>query len=242
MSCTALMSTPLKKVLIGNVAQVFAQTAQLLLQEDKSKSERQKQSGCTVSSTGKILRQSRCHLHNYNKKTALNSRCFASLCERLDADHFQLLYHSEIRWLSRGYRPLEEQCSPLAEHYTDDKFCGKLAYLSDIFDQLNQLNVSMQGRNCTVFLVSDKIEGLKKKLVFWNRRIKEGQFDMFPHLSETLEASFHVNISSVITQCLSQLSQKFTDYIPVLPPPLDFGPILCGSCFRRHGSVHCVGK
>lgn len=53
---------------------------------------------------------------------------------------------------------LEEQRSPLAEHYTDDQFCAKLAYLSDIFDQVNQLNVSMQGRNSTVFLVSDKIE------------------------------------------------------------------------------------
>ncbi len=39
---------------------------------------------------------------NYIKKKALNSRCFAALCERLDADHLQLLYHSEIRWLSRG--------------------------------------------------------------------------------------------------------------------------------------------
>uniref|UniRef100_A0A9J7Z8E8 DUF4371 domain-containing protein n=1 Tax=Cyprinus carpio carpio TaxID=630221 RepID=A0A9J7Z8E8_CYPCA len=120
---------------------------------------------------------------NYIKKNALNSRCFAALCERLDADHLQLLYHSEIRWLSRGcvlnrlfelrkevHTFLEEQRSPLAEHYTDDQFCAKLAYLSDIFDQLNQLNVSMQGRNSTVFLVSDKIEGFKKKLILWNRR------------------------------------------------------------------------
>lgn len=40
---------------------------------------------------------------------------------------------------------------------------------------------------------------------------------MFPHLSETLEASSHVNISSVITQHLSQLSQKFADYFPEDP-------------------------
>uniref|UniRef100_A0A673KQ08 HAT C-terminal dimerisation domain-containing protein n=1 Tax=Sinocyclocheilus rhinocerous TaxID=307959 RepID=A0A673KQ08_9TELE len=153
-----------------------------------------------------------------------------SMCERLDADHLQLLYHSKIRWLSRGcvlnrlfelrkevHTFLEEQRSPLAEHYNDDQFCAKLAYLSDIFDQLNQLNVSMQGRNSTVFLVSDKIEGFKKKLILWNRRVKEGRFDMFPHLSETLEASSHVNISSVITQHLSQLSQKFADYFPEDP-------------------------
>uniref|UniRef100_A0A673KXC9 HAT C-terminal dimerisation domain-containing protein n=1 Tax=Sinocyclocheilus rhinocerous TaxID=307959 RepID=A0A673KXC9_9TELE len=170
----------------------------------------------------KILQQSRCHQNCM--------RCFAAMCERLDADHLQLLYHSKIRWLSRGcvlnrlfelrkevHTFLEEQRSPLAEHYNDDQFCAKLAYLSDIFDQLNQLNVSMQGRNSTVFLVSDKIEGFKKKLILWNRRVKEGRFDMFPHLSETLEASSHVNISSVITQHLSQLSQKFADYFPEDP-------------------------
>lgn len=69
----------------------------------------------------------------------------------------------------------------------------------------------MQGRSNTVFLGSDKIEGFKKKLILWNRRVKEGGFD------KTLEAFSHVNISSVITQHLSQLSQKFADYLPKDP-------------------------
>ena len=79
------------------------------------------------------------------KKNALNSRCFAALCERLDVDHLQLLYHSEVKCLSRGralnhlfelikemHIFLEEKHSPLAEHYTN--FYAKLAYLSDMFD------------------------------------------------------------------------------------------------------------
>ena len=99
------------------------------------------------------------------------------MCENLDSDHLQLLHHSEVRWLSKGqvlnhlfelrrqvYMFLQDQRSPLAEHYIDDCFCAKLAYLSDIFDQLNQLNKSMQGRNSSVFLFADKIEGLKKNI------------------------------------------------------------------------------
>ena len=39
---------------------------------------------------------------NYIKKNALHSRCFAALCDRLDLDHLQLLYHCEVRWLSKG--------------------------------------------------------------------------------------------------------------------------------------------
>uniref|UniRef100_A0A8C6T1B5 Uncharacterized protein n=1 Tax=Neogobius melanostomus TaxID=47308 RepID=A0A8C6T1B5_9GOBI len=39
---------------------------------------------------------------NFIKNSAVNSRCFAKLCEDIEADHVQLLYHSEVRWLSRG--------------------------------------------------------------------------------------------------------------------------------------------
>lgn len=97
---------------------------------------------------------------------------------------------------------LEEHCS-----LTDDQFCAKLAYLSDIFDQLNQLNVSMNDRNSTAFLVSDKIEGFKEKLILWNRGVKGGRFDMFPHLSETLEASSHVNIKCYNPALVSVVSK-----------------------------------
>lgn len=39
---------------------------------------------------------------NFIKNNAVNSRCFAKLCEDREADHVQLLCHSEVRWLSRG--------------------------------------------------------------------------------------------------------------------------------------------
>nr|CAB3267855.1 zinc finger BED domain-containing protein 5-like [Phallusia mammillata] len=82
---------------------------------------------------------------NYIKKNALHSRCFAALCDRLDSEHLQLLYHSEVRWLSKGrilnrlfelkrevYKFLQH--SPLAEHYINNHFCAKLSDLSDIFN------------------------------------------------------------------------------------------------------------
>ncbi|CAG4975310.1 unnamed protein product [Parnassius apollo] len=39
---------------------------------------------------------------NYIKSSALNSRLFTLLCEDLDSDHKNLLYHTEVRWLSKG--------------------------------------------------------------------------------------------------------------------------------------------
>ena len=84
---------------------------------------------------------------NYIKKNAHHLRCFAALCDALNADHLQLLYYCEIRWLSKGrvfnrlfelrqqvFTFLNDQRSPLAEHYIDQCFCTKLACLADVFD------------------------------------------------------------------------------------------------------------
>ena len=137
---------------------------------------------------------------NYIKKNALSSRCFSALCDGLDSGHLQLLYHCEVRWLSKGrilnrlfelsqqvYIFLSHKCSPLADHYVDDYFCAKLAYLTDVFDELNQLNLSMQGRNNSLFLVADKIEGFKEKIGFWKKRLVINGMRCFHSLVKTLK-------------------------------------------------------
>ena len=39
---------------------------------------------------------------NYVKSSALNTRLFNKLCKDMDADHTALLYHTQVRWLSKG--------------------------------------------------------------------------------------------------------------------------------------------
>ena len=139
------------------------------------------------------------------------------MCDTLNANHLQLLCHCGIRWLSKGrvfnrlfelrhqvFTFLNDQRSPLAEHYVDHCFCAKLAYLADVFDLLNTLNLSIQGRNSSLFLVADKIEGFKKKIGLWKRRVNIKQFDMFPLLNETLKSSLAI-ISATIIQYLNQI-------------------------------------
>ncbi|GAA6086401.1 SCAN domain-containing protein 3-like [Tachysurus ichikawai] len=49
----------------------------------------------------------------------------------------------------------EKKKSPLAAHFSDKVWVAKLAYLSDIFSLLNELNLSLQGKMTTVFKLAD---------------------------------------------------------------------------------------
>ena len=101
---------------------------------------------------------------NYITKNALHSRCFSALCDGLDSGHLQFLFHGEVRLLSKGrvlnrlfelrqqvYTFLSNKRSPPADRYVDDCFCAKLAYLSDVFNQLNQLNLPIKAETAHCF-------------------------------------------------------------------------------------------
>ena len=77
----------------------------------------------------------------------------------------------------------------------------------------------MQGRSSLLFLVADKIEGFKKKIDLWKKRLNNSQYEMFPLLCENIKTSPHVNISEQIIQHLTQLSHKFDSYFPEDPRP-----------------------
>ncbi|CAH2001738.1 unnamed protein product [Acanthoscelides obtectus] len=90
---------------------------------------------------------------NYIKSSALNSRLFTLLCEDLDSDHKVLLFHTEVLWLSKGnilarLYDLKEEVILFLEFkekhdfltmFKDYTFQWELAYLTVIFDCLNEL-------------------------------------------------------------------------------------------------------
>ena len=112
-------------------------------------------------------------------ESALNSRLFKILCEYLIADHSVLLFHSHVRWLSRGnvtkrvYNLRKEllrffqqsnKCETLVTSLRDDFFILILAYLVDIFDAQNMLNKNLQGKNVTVCEFIAKVKAFLAKL------------------------------------------------------------------------------
>ena len=165
---------------------------------------------------------------NHVKVHALNSRLFTQLCEEMDAEHTRLLLYTEMRWLSKDgslarvfelWEPLQrfllEKQSPLAAHFSDAHFSdthwvAKLAYLWDIFNLLNELNLSLQERMTTVFKSGDKVAAFKAKLELWGRRVNIGIFDMLQTLTEILkETEPGPSFSQLVHDHLSQLSKEF---------------------------------
>ncbi|XP_059799794.1 SCAN domain-containing protein 3-like [Hypanus sabinus] len=170
---------------------------------------------------------------NYIKAKALNSRLFEQLCEEMDAEHKRLVLHTEVRWLSRGralarvfelreplQRFLSGKKSPLAAHFSDEEWIAKLAYLCDIFNLLNELNLSLQGRMTTVFKLADKVSAFKTKLELWGRRVDRGIFDMFPTLAGILgETEAAPSFSQLVHDHLSSLMTEFECYFPTANDP-----------------------
>ncbi|KAL4126012.1 hypothetical protein QTP88_010244 [Uroleucon formosanum] len=110
---------------------------------------------------------------NYIKTRSLKSRFFKKLCEDMGAEHTSLLYYSSARWLSRGnmilrtfelreeiYVFIKEEGHKHASEFSNKEFLIKLAYLCDIFDKLNSLNTSLQGKN--MHLLKKMNEGTSK--------------------------------------------------------------------------------
>ena len=115
---------------------------------------------------------------NYVKSSALNTRLFSKLCRDMDANHTALLYHSQVRWLSKGnmlsciFELREEvklllvakQKNDLLLAFGGDKFSTYLAYLADIFETLNQLNKKLQGPGSNIIVHTDTIIAFVAKL------------------------------------------------------------------------------
>jgi zinc finger BED domain-containing protein 5/7/8/9 len=164
---------------------------------------------------------------NFIKSKPLKSRLFNQLCSTMDSEYTQLLFHTEAKWLSRGrvlqrFYELREELllfftceeSKYADFLSDDSWCTKVAFLADIFEKLNYLNKSMQGKQENILTSTDKISYFQQKLLLWISKIeKQTNWDMF-----NLVKNHHINsdLTNLILKSLHLLYENIKKYFPSL--------------------------
>ncbi|XP_071052621.1 zinc finger BED domain-containing protein 5-like [Onthophagus taurus] len=159
---------------------------------------------------------------NFIKARPLNSRIFAHIYKEMGSEHQHLFLHTEVRWLLRGrvltrlFELKEEVFVFLNDNDKDKKFTNfltdeewlcRLAYLSDIFLKLNELNLSLQGEQLNILVANDKIKAFTKKIDLWCSYCKENNFAAFPTLEcFVIENKFKV-IQSIVKDITSSLDR-----------------------------------
>ncbi|XP_050058667.1 zinc finger BED domain-containing protein 5-like [Aphis gossypii] len=167
---------------------------------------------------------------NFIKSRPLQNRLFKILCEDMGSVHTSLLLHTEVRWLFRGkiltriFELRDEVRAFFLEHnfelkdrFLDQMWLLKVAYLSDIFTKINELNFTLQGRHVNVFTAHEKIHAFKKKLDFWKICMSSNKFDCFPTIkcfSKEEEVKINEVFIEEIIQHLTGLSEGFNQYFP----------------------------
>uniref|UniRef100_UPI00358DF206 zinc finger BED domain-containing protein 5-like n=1 Tax=Myxine glutinosa TaxID=7769 RepID=UPI00358DF206 len=137
---------------------------------------------------------------NFVKTSALNTRLFKLLCEDLGSDHICLLYHTEVRWLSRGNttRRLFELRDELLVFFTEKE---------------HDFQKRSGGPNCTVSDFISKLGAFVRKLDLWIKNVESKRYGMFELLT-TLESEPNDEFSQEIIRHLSLLKTELMHYFP----------------------------
>ena len=151
--------------------------------------------GCLLDVDGSILLE-----HWFPKWVPRNlrvpSRIFGVPRAKFSWNPTFLGFHDSIVADEKIVKCGEDQNFNLFAKFQSYKWLQQLAYLSDIFNKLNDLNSSLQGRYVDVFTTIENIASMKGKVELWAELVPESRLDFFP-LSRTIWTRIILNSTRV---------------------------------------------
>ena len=143
---------------------------------------------CAKHVTMKEVKQTVVKTVNFIRSRALNHRQFQQLLHEMDSEYGDLLYFSEVRWLSREatlerfYQVRSEIDIFLREkdfahcEISNPEWISNFALMVDI--------LQLQGRSQQINVLYERICAFEIKLCLWEAQLKSRNFTHFPHLME----------------------------------------------------------
>ena len=126
-------------------------------------------------------------VNNIRSKALSKARQFKAVVDEMDAQYGDVLYHQEVRWLSRGkvlrrFFELREEIRVFQatkenniQVPSDKHWIADLAFLVDITELLNILNLQLQGRDQIITQLYDHVRAFKQKLQLLSRHLLTGE-------------------------------------------------------------------
>ena len=142
----------------------------------------------------------------------------------MDSKFKCLLFHTEVRWLSRG-KVLKRVCQLKAEICSfldaqkkdfgfsvhDELWWLRVQFIADLFEKVNVLNSSLQGPSENTITATSTLISFDEKLSLWKRKVSEENVDAFPTVNKS---SLKKRIIPEILNTLSDLQFSLQNYFP----------------------------
>ncbi|XP_077340548.1 general transcription factor II-I repeat domain-containing protein 2-like [Lithobates pipiens] len=154
----------------------------------------------------------------------------------IQAKYEDVLYHNDVRWLSRGSALqrfyslkkeigefLETKGQPMRELF-DPMWLADLGFLVDITKHLNVLNTSFQGKDAAVNQLYSHLKAFATKLQLFTRQLSQAQPNLinFSALQEIMTSFPQDNISAQmsryaadITSLAGEFKRRFQDFATI---------------------------
>jgi len=129
---------------------------------------------------------------NFIRAKGLKHRQFQQFLSELESAHGDVLYYTEVRWLSRGrvlrrfYELLPEINAFLhskdktVPELIDPEWKWHLAFLTDVTEMLNSLNLQLQGQGKLICDMYSHIKAFEVKLALLLEQVKKHNFIHLP--------------------------------------------------------------
>jgi len=168
---------------------------------------------------------------NFIRSRGLNHRQFTSFLASIESEYREILYHTEVRWLSRGnvlnrFFALREEIYYFMKlkknevpQLNDAKFICDLAFLTDLTGHLNALNLKLQGKRQVITQMYDSVKSFKVKLSLFQRQLIVGNLAHFSTLNSLgkVENQSLKEYADIISDLHQQFVLRFNDFKALEP-------------------------